>query len=79
MVILPHIFFMQQCHRSKLRHPNLILIMAVCCGPTSQDICAMMEPTIILGSLYHVLHCDGNHKLSLYEKDCVVHDVLDDE
>jgi len=50
--------------------------MAVCCGPTSNDISAVMEPAT-LGSLYSLLHHDGDHKLTHYEKCCIVRDVLD--
>ena len=61
---------------SKLRHPNIVLIMAVCCGPTSNDILAVMEPAT-LGTLYNLLHHETDHKLTHYEKCCVVCDVLD--
>lgn len=60
---------------SKLRHPNIVLIMAVCCGPTKNDMLIVLEP-IVLGSLFTLLHC-SDKKLTNHEKVSVLCDVLD--
>ena len=62
---------------SKLRHPNIVLIMAVCCGPTVSDILLVLEP-VVLGSLFTLLH-RSEKKLTSREKVAVLCDVLDGE
>lgn len=38
-----------------MRHPNIILLMAVSCGPTKADMLLAMEP-VQVASLYEQLH-----------------------
>lgn len=49
--------------------------MAVCCGPTINDILIVLEP-IVLGSLFVLLH-RSEKKLTNYEKVSILCDVLD--
>ena len=67
----------KQLFHSKLRHPNIVLIMAVCCGPSIKDILIVLEP-IMLGSLFTLLH-HSDKKLTDHEKVSVLCDTLDGE
>lgn len=49
--------------------------MAVCCGPTTDDILMVLEP-VVLGSLFTLLH-HSDKKLTDHEKVSVLCDVLD--
>ena len=40
-----------------MRHPQLTLLMAVCCGPRQQDMFLALEP-LQAGSLYKLMHKD---------------------
>ena len=40
---------------SVLRHPNILLLMATCCGPTKQDLLLVVEP-VEPYSLFQLLH-----------------------
>ena len=40
---------------SHLRHPQVVLLMAVCIEPMSQNVCLVLEPAEF-GSLNHLLH-----------------------
>ena len=49
--------------------------MAVCCGPTINDILMVLEP-IVLGSLFTLLH-RSDKELTDHEKVSVLCDALD--
>lgn len=56
-----------------MRHPNIILLMAVSCGPTKADMLLAMEP--VQGpSLYEQLH-EQQSKLSSLEAADLIYDV----
>lgn len=38
-----------------LRHPNIALLLAVCCGPAKADMFLALEP-LIPSSLHHQIH-----------------------
>ena len=40
---------------SVLRHPNILLLMATCCGPTKNDLLLVLEP-VHTPSLFQMLH-----------------------
>ena len=40
---------------SVLRHPNILLLMATCCGPTKHDLLLVVEPVEVY-SLFQLLH-----------------------
>lgn len=67
--------YLKQLFYSKLRHPNIVLIMAVCCGPTVNDILVVLEP-VVLGSLFTLLH-RSDKKLTNHEKLSILCDTLD--
>ena len=62
---------------SIMRHPNIILLMAVCCGPTKADMFLAMEP-VQMTSLYEQLHGQEIAFSSLEAAD-VVYDVASGE
>ena len=45
---------------SVLRHPNILLLMATCCGPSKHDLLLVTEPVKTL-SLYQLLHHFENY------------------
>ena len=57
-----------------MRHPNIILLMAVSCGPTKADMLLAMEPVQTGASLYEQLH-GQQMKLSSLEAADLVYDV----
>lgn len=51
---------------SVLRHPNIVLLMATCCGPAKHTLFLVLEP-LMTSSLFYLLHksehCSGfGHK-----------------
>ena len=40
---------------SVLRHPNVLLLMATCCGPMKHDMFLVLEP-VLTYSLFQMLH-----------------------
>ena len=48
---------------SMLRHPNILLLMATCCGPTKHDLLLVAEP-VQTPSLFQLLHQFGERLLS---------------
>ena len=60
-----------------MRHPNIILLMAVSCGPTKADMLLAMEPVQTGGggaSLYEQLH-QQQMKFSSLETADLIYDV----
>ena len=58
-----------------MRHPNIILLMAVSCGPTKADMLLAMEPVQAgVGSLYEQLH-HQQVKFSSLEAADLIYDV----
>ena len=57
-----------------MRHPNIILLMAVSCGPTKADMLLAMEPVQTGASLYEQLH-QQQMKLSSLEAADLIYDV----
>ena len=62
---------------SIIRHPNIVLLMAVCCGPTKADMFLAMEP-LQTTSLYEQLH-GQQMELSSLEAADIVYDVTSGE
>ena len=62
---------------SIIRHPNIVLLMAVCCGPTKADMFLAMEP-LQTASLYEQLH-GQQIELSTLEAADIVYDVTSGE
>ena len=60
-----------------MRHPNIILLMAVSCGPTKADMLLAMEP-VQGASLYEQLH-QRQMKLSSLEAADLIYDVASGE
>ena len=60
-----------------MRHPNIILLMAVCCGPTKANMFLAMEPVQRM-SLYEQLHGQEIEFSSLEAAD-VIYDVASGE
>lgn len=58
---------------SELRHPNVMLLMAKCCGPRQQDMFLALEP-LQTGSLYQLLHREQG-RLSRLEAVGLVSDI----
>ena len=58
-----------------MRHPSIILLMAVSCGPTKTDMLLAMEPVQTgVGSLYEQLH-QQQVKFSSLEVADLIYDV----
>ena len=66
-----------QFYTSIMRHPNIVLLMAVCCGPTKADMLLAMEP-VQLASLFEQLH-KQQIKLSSLEAADIIYDVASGE
>ena len=51
----PELMVLEMESLSVLRHPNVLLLMATCCGPTKQDLLLVTEP-VQTSSLFQLLH-----------------------
>lgn len=55
----PELVVLEMESLSVLRHPNILLLMATCCGPAKQDLFLLTEPVQIF-SLFQLLHQFGD-------------------
>jgi hypothetical protein len=51
----PELMVLEMESLSVLRHPNVLLLMATCCGPTQRDLLLVTEP-VQTSSLFQLLH-----------------------
>ena len=51
----PELMIQEMENLSLLRHPNILLLMATCCGPSKHDLLLVVEP-VLTYSLFQLLH-----------------------